>query len=292
MSDVQELIAKAEKKAKPSSGFFSFLGGSDSYRYEEAADLFVEAANLYRLRKELDKAGDTFLRAAECQVKATNEDEAGNTYIEAYKCFKTGSSPSQAAESLSKSIDIFTRRGQFRRGANFKFELAELQEQQLQDFPSAIDNYEIAGDWYLQDQAVALSNKSFIKCADLKALNGDYLEATEILKKVVENSLGNKLSQWSLKEYLLKIGLCYLAAGDVVAADKSLNESQSLDSSFSQSREFELLSNLIEAVREGDPDKLSQKIYEYDRFNKLDHWKTTVLLKVKNTIVEADDDLL
>lgn len=123
-------------------------------------------------------------------------------------------------------------------------------------------------------------------------MNGDYLEATEILKKVVENSLGNKLSQWSLKEYLLKIGLCYLAAGDVVAADKSLNESQSLDPSFSQSREFELLSNVIEAVREGDTEKLSQKIYEYDRFNKLDHWKTTILLKVKNTIVEADDDLL
>lgn len=117
----------------------------------------------------MDQAGDTFLRAAECQIQASNEDEAGNTYIEAYKCFKTGSSPAQAAESLAKSIDIFTRRGQFRRGANFKFELAELQEQQLQDYPSAIANYETAGDWYLQDQAIALSNKSYIKCADLKA---------------------------------------------------------------------------------------------------------------------------
>lgn len=240
----------------------------------------------------MDTAGDTFLKAAECQLKASNEDEAGNTFIEAYKCFKTGTAPAKACEALSKSIDIFTRRGQFRRGANFKFELAELQEQQLQDFPNAIANYETAGDWYLQDQAIALANKSFLKCADLKALNGNYLEATEILKKVVENSLGNKLSQWSLKEYFLKIGLCYLAAGDVVAAEKSLHESQSLDSSFAQSREYELLGNVIEAVKEGDPEKLSQKIFEYDRFNKLDTWKTTILLKVKNTIVEADDDLL
>lgn len=244
------------------------------------------------MRKELDNAGNTFLRAAECQLKASNEDEAGNTFIEAYKCFKTGTSPTKACDALSKSIDIFTRRGQFRRGANFKFELAELQETQLQDYENAIANYETAGDWYLQDQAVALANKSYLKCADLKALDGKYLDATDILKKVVDSSLGNRLSQWSLKEYFLKIGLCYLAAGDVVAAEKSLTESQSLDSSFSQSREFDLLSNLIESIKEGDSEKLSQKIFEFDRFSKLDKWKTTILLKVKNTIVEADDDLL
>lgn len=101
------------------------FSGSDSYKFEEAADLCVQAATIYRLRKELNLAGDSFLKAADYQKQAGNEDEAGNTYVEAYKCFKSGGNSVNAVNSLENAIKIFTQRGQFRRGANFKFELGE-----------------------------------------------------------------------------------------------------------------------------------------------------------------------
>ena len=109
------------------------FSGSDSYKFEEAADLCVQAATIYRLRKELNLAGDSFLKAADYQKKAGNEDEAGNTYVEAYKCFKSGGNSVNAVDSLENAIQIFTHRGQFRRGANFKFELGQI----LQVFTSA-----------------------------------------------------------------------------------------------------------------------------------------------------------
>ncbi|SCV02059.1 LAMI_0G15500g1_1 [Lachancea mirantina] len=292
MSDPQRLIQQAQKKAQPSSGFMKLFGASDSYRYEEAADLYVEAANLYRLRKELDTAGATFLDAAECQQKAGNDDEAGNTFVEAFKAFKSGSSPFKAAQALSKAIEIFTRRGQFRRGANFKFELAEILESDLQDYPGAMEAYETAADWYAQDQALALANKSYLKCADLKALDAKYIDACDIYRKVIQNSLGNRLSQWSIKEYYLKLVLCYMAADDQVAAQKSLNEAVSEDSNFASSREHELLTALIECYSAGDVEHFSAKVYEFDRYSKLDKWKTTVLLKIKDSMASADDDLL
>ncbi|SCU93357.1 LAME_0F03510g1_1 [Lachancea meyersii CBS 8951] len=292
MSDPQLLVQKAQKKAQPSSGFMKLFGASDTYKYEEAADLYVEAANLYRLRKELDAAGDLFLEAAACQIKAQSEDEAGNTFVEAFKAFKAGSSPVKACEALNKAIDIFTRRGQFRRGANFKFELAELLESDLQDYSGAVAAYEAAADWYSQDQALALANKAYLKCADIQALEGRYIEACDVYRKVIANSVGNRLSQWSLKEYFLKTALCYLAADDQVAAQRTLLEAQEQDSNFSGSREHELISALLEACAEGDSEKLSAKVYEFDRFAKLDKWKTTILLKIKDSIASADDDLL
>ncbi|CCK71029.1 alpha-soluble NSF attachment protein SEC17 KNAG_0F03670 [Huiozyma naganishii CBS 8797] len=292
MSDPVELLARAEKKGVPSSGLKKFFGGSGSYKFEEAADLCIQAANVYKLRKQLQPAGDAFVKAAQYQIQAGNEDDAGNVYIDAYKSYKAANSPRDAVTSLDIAIGIFTKRGQFRRGANFKFELGEVYETDLHDYAAAIDAYETAGEWYAQDQAMALANKSYLKCADLKALDNRFMDASELYSKLIANSMGNRLSQWSLKEYYLKKGLCQLAATDSVAARRTLQEGQQEDPNFADSREFTLLQNLVEAYDENDTERLSSVAFDYDKFSKLDKWKTTILLKIKETIAKAEDDLL
>ncbi|AMD20414.1 HDL330Wp [Eremothecium sinecaudum] len=290
-SEAKILIEKAEKKAQPTAGFMKWLSGGDGYRLEEAAELYVEAGNLYRLSKQLEKAGDTFIRAAQCQIDANNEDEAGNMFVEAFKCYKK-SNPASACKSLDKAVDIFTRKGQFRRGAYFKYELAEIQEMDLQDYQSATNNYETAGDWYLQDQAVALSNKAFLKCADLLTLDHQHLRAAELYQKVIANSLGNRLSQWALKDYYLKVALCYLAAGDTVAAQKTVSDAKQEDPSFGASHENDFLVQIVEDVKQSDVEGFTAHVTEFDKFNKLDKWKTSVLLQIKESLAEAEDDLL
>lgn len=236
--------------------------------------------------------GDAFSKAATFQIKAGNEDDASNIFIDSYKCYRSSGNSSDAVNSLTMAIDLFTKKGQFRRAANFKFELGEILENDLNDYVKAIEAYETAGEWYSQDQSVALANKCYIKSADLKALNGQYIEASDLYSKLIKNSIGNRLSEWSLKEYYLKKGLCQLAATDNVAATRTLQEGQHDSPNFADSREATLLKSLIDCVTEGDAEKLSETVFEFDKFSKLDKWKTTILLKIKDTISQAEDDLL
>ncbi|CAM9014733.1 unnamed protein product [Wickerhamomyces anomalus] len=289
MSDPESL---ADKKAASKQSFLGgIFGSSKAYQLEEASDLYVQAANIYRLRKQGQKAGECFEKAAKAQLQNDSKDEAANTLVDAFKSYKSEDAAS-AARVLEQAIEFFTLRGQFRRAANFKNDIAQIYEEELFDIPKALQSYQDAGDWYESDNAQALANKAFLKCADLNALDGKYIEANEIYKKIVKNSLNNNLSRWSLKDYFVKIVLCYLAADDKVAANKYLEETLTLDSSFQSTREYKLLRDVVDAVGEGDAQKLANTLYEYDQFSKLDKWKTTILLKIKNTIIEADDDLL
>ncbi|KAH3667016.1 hypothetical protein WICMUC_005363 [Wickerhamomyces mucosus] len=269
----------------------SLLGSSQQYKYEEAGDLYIEAANKYKLSKQLGLAGQAFEKAANAQIKADSKDEAGNTLVDAFKSFKN-EDPASAARVLEQAIEIFTTRGQFRRGANFKMDLAQLYEEDLIDLPKALQAYEDAGDWFETDGAQALANKAFIKSADLNALSGNYFKANDIYKKIVKNSLNNSMSKWSLKDYFFKIVASYLAAEDLVAAEKYLDESLQLDSSFQSTREYKLLTEIIRAVGDGDVEKFSNALYEFDQYSRLDKWRTTILLKVKDTIGADEENLL
>lgn len=63
------------------------------------------------------------------------------------------------------------------------------------------------------DNAEALANKLFLKVADLAALEGDYYKAIQQYERVAKSSINNNLMKWSVKEYLLKAGICHLATG-------------------------------------------------------------------------------
>lgn len=58
-----------------------------------------------------------------------------------------------------------------------------------------------------------LSNKLYLKVADLAALEGDYYKSIEHYEKVARSSISNQLMKWSVKDYFLKAGICHLASG-------------------------------------------------------------------------------
>jgi alpha-soluble NSF attachment protein len=78
---------QAEKKASKSKGGLFSLGSS-STKYEEAAEIYVEAANAFRLQKLLVESGQAFEKAAEMQLKSDEKDDAANTLVEAYKVYR------------------------------------------------------------------------------------------------------------------------------------------------------------------------------------------------------------
>ena len=290
MSDPRSLIAEAEKLLKPQLGFFLFLSGSSaSMRKEDATDLYIQAANLYRLKKDFNLAGAQFVKAAEIQESLGNHNDTANHLVEAYKCFK-GVSLTDAISSLSKAIHIFlTQNGQFRRAANFTMDLAELYES-VNDYENASKSYEQAGDYFTTDHAEALATKAFLKCADLYALNGNYKRAVELYDNIIKNLLGNSLSRWSLKDYFFKVVLCVLCMDDVIEAHKRKDQFLQDDPSWGQSREYKLVEGILESIDQGDVEGFSDKVFDFDQFSKLDKLKTQLLLKVKNSVVAKDDD--
>jgi tetratricopeptide (TPR) repeat protein len=144
---------KAEKKAQSRGGLF---GGGGSSRFEEAAELYTQAANAFRLQKLGKEAGQALERAASMQMKTDERDDAANTLVEAYKSYRR-TDPADAARVLKQAIALFTGKGNFRRAAGYQFNLAELYEMETELFrpEEALDAYDSAAEWYASDQADA-----------------------------------------------------------------------------------------------------------------------------------------
>lgn len=264
-------------------------GGFD--KYEEAADLYREAANGFRLQRDALSAGQAYEKAAEALKKSEIKDSAASALVDAYKSYRK-EYPQDAARVLQEAINLFTKRGGFRRAADYEMDLGAIYETDLKDLDGAITAYGNAGEWYYQDNAEALSNKAFLKLADIAALNGDYRTSYDKLEQVAKNSLNNSLSKWSLKDYFLKAGLCHLAENDMVASEKAVEQYIDMDPSFASTREYKLLEALIQACKDGDEQAFTNSLWEYDQFNKLDNWKVSITLKIKEQIQNAEDDLL
>jgi alpha-soluble NSF attachment protein len=101
----------------------------------------------------------------------------------------------------------------------------------------------------------------WLKTADLVALDGkDYYKAIELYEKVAKTSIQNNLMRWSVKEYLLKAGICQLCTGDQVGVNAALDRYRDLDPSFVQQREHQLLVDLTQAVQDGDQEMFADKV--------------------------------
>ena len=85
-SPAQTLLEKADKKANSSTGWFS----SSSTKFEEAGDLYHQAANSFKLEKLYREAGDAFSKEAECREKCNETNDAANAWWNAAKAYKRG----------------------------------------------------------------------------------------------------------------------------------------------------------------------------------------------------------
>lgn len=142
---------------------------------------------------------------------------------------------------LQQAINHYISKGNFRRAATHQQNLAEIYEIELGDEKRAADAYETAAGWFESDHAEAyvsettpqhleellgmkkeadgelfdesrLANKLFLKVADLAAIAGDYQKSIEYYERVAKSSISSNLMKWSVKDYFLKAGICYLAA--------------------------------------------------------------------------------
>ena len=147
-------IFKADKAASGAGGGFSLFGGRQE-KWEGAADLYTQAANAFRMAKQNKEAGQAFERAAAIQTNNLKEpDDAANTLVEAFKVYRK-TDPLDAARCLDVAINHYTSKGNFRRAATHKQNLAEVYETEIGDLKKAMESYELAAGWFESDNAEA-----------------------------------------------------------------------------------------------------------------------------------------
>lgn len=140
--------------------------------------------------------------------------------------------------------------------------------------------------------SIRLANKLYLKVADLAALQSapDYHKAIAHFERVAASSINSNLMKWSVKDYLLKSGICLLALNDPVAFSRAMEKYRDMDNSFASTREHQLLVDLAEAVQKGEQEEFQDALFKYDQLSKLDKWKTTILLRIKSAIEEQGED--
>lgn len=272
-----EWMDKAEKRLKS----FSLFSGGNA-KFEDAADYYVKAANLFKVAKKWDLAADGFLKAAECQLKTSSKHEAATNYINAANCYKK-TNPNDRIKYLKAAVELFTDEGRFSIAAKQLKEIAEFLESEM-EFEKAIDEFQQAADFFEGEGSTSQANQCLLKVAHLSAHLERYDKAVELFENVARTSLENNLLKWGVKEYFLKSILCQLASDDTVSAKKALEKYQEWDVSFSSQRECKFLEEIIGAVENLDVDAFTQAVVEYDSISKLDQWKTSILLKIKKAI--------
>lgn len=287
--DPRALLQKADKTLSGAGSGFSFFGGREE-KYQNAADLYIEAANAYRMQKMNREAGQAFEKAAAVQTNNLHEpDDAANTLVDAFKVYRK-ENPEDAVRCLEIAVNQYCKKGNFRRAAQHKENMGEVFENEIGDTKRALESYEAAAGWFEGDNAGALANKLWLKVADIAALESDYYKAIEQYEKVASASVGNNLMRYSVKDYFLKAGICHLATGDIVAVNRALEKYRELDPTFPSTREHQLLVDLAGSLEGGDQDAFTDQLFQYDQMSKLDKWKTTILLRIKETIQEAGED--
>jgi len=279
-SKADDLMEKADKKLKSFSLF------SSSGKWEDASDMYTKAANLYKIDKKWDKAGEAYSKSSECHLKLQSKHEAASNYINAANCYKK-SNITEAMTCIRQAIEFYTDEGRFSIAAKHQKELAELYESSS-DLENAISAYQLASDYYEGEGSGSSANQCLLKVALFSAQLERYDKAIELYEKIGADSIDNNLLKWSVKDYLFRAGLCHLAKGDIVSADRALERYQDMDATFSSQRECKFLTEILNACKAYDVDAFTSAVVEFDSITKLDSWKTSVLLKIKKSIKEED----
>ncbi|XP_076131384.1 N-ethylmaleimide-sensitive factor attachment protein, alpha a isoform X2 [Alosa pseudoharengus] len=260
-----------------------------SSKAEDACDMYVRAANMFKMAKNWNAAGNAFCKAARLYLRVDNKLNAAVSFIDAGNAFKK-SDPEEAVKCLGQSIEIYTDMGRFTIAAKHHVTTAEIYESELLDIEKAVAQYEQAADYYKMEEATSAGNKCLMKVATYAAQLEQYQRAIEIYEQIGTYAMDSTLLKYGAKDYFFKAALCHFCV-DMLNAKLAIQRYEEMFPAFSDSRECKLVKKLLNAHEEESVDAYTDAIKEFDSITKLDQWQTTMLLRIKKTIQDDESDL-
>lgn len=280
-SEAKRLLQEAEAACQPRKWLFF----SSAPNYSEASELYNRAGNALKSSREWREAGDAFRKAADMDVREGEVDESARKLLNAASCYKK-CDPAAAVVAIQEALEVLLRAGRFHLAAAHEKEIAEIYDTQLEDPKNALLYYEKAAERYAGEDSLATAQSCRIKAATLAALSGDPTKAAMMFENAASESVSDQLRKYSVRDYLLKAGLCRLCEEDRIAAKRAIEGYPAIDTSFASTREFKLLTDLTAAIDAGDVEEFTDLVTSFDKTHSLDDWKTKILLKIKNSINE------
>lgn len=285
-----DLMKQAQsKRSGGGGGLFGLFksGGKD----EEAAELYVKAANTYKIGKHWKQAGDAFKEAASSHSNKSSRHDAATALVDAANCYRKVSAQ-EAVDCLRQAIDIYTDMGRFTIAAKHHMSIAEIYESDLADPKKSAEHYEKAADFYRGEESNASASKCDAKVAHLAADAGDYVKAAKIFEELGKSAMENSLLKYGAKDHFFKASLCHFNI-DVLNCQQALQKFAELHPAFTDSREYKLMTRLVETANPEEPnlEEFTKAVTEYDSISRLEPWTTKRLNSVKKTLKSEDVDL-
>lgn len=280
-----QFIKEAEKKAKPAGGgLFGMFGGGKN---DDACELYIKAANLFKMAKKWTQAGQAFVKSAELNLaKGDAKHDAASNYVDAATCYRK-TDCRLAVDCLLKAAEIYTDMGRFTMAAKHHMSIAELYETDLNDLEQTMYHYEKSADYYKGEESKSSANKCMLKVAQYAAQLQQYRKAIDIYEEVGKAAVDNSLLKYSAKDYFFKALLCYLSM-DLLDAQHALKRYDDLFPSFTDTREHKLIHSCMLALETENADDFTAAVKDYDKISRLDQWTTTMLLRIKKKCGEGE----
>jgi alpha-soluble NSF attachment protein len=287
-ADADTNKAQAEQKVK--GGFLRCFAGIQ--RFEEAIELYEQAANQYKQSKQWPEAADCMLQSALCAAKCSDPKEEARFYQEAGNLCKRFSSR-KATEYKELAAGMYKQTGQLVNAAKLYKEIAEMFESEEIDYVETLRYYQMAADMFdLDEHSKSNMSTCTIKIAEYSAKSGDskdLQQAIKIFETEGAKALKNNLTQYNAKEHYFRAGILHLSTGDTVMIKIALDKYGCEDPRFAGSREGDLLNHLSIALETHDVELFEEKLQDYNSATNLDAWKIEFLLKAKNHLQLGGD---
>jgi alpha-soluble NSF attachment protein len=283
-SKANSLMSEGESSLRRSS-IWGFM--DPSKKYEEAKDKFQKAANIYKMNKNWDGAAKAFERVADMAEHLDAPHEVIAAQTEAAEMY--GRYDKRKATQLYKNIATKNcEAGRFQRAAQMLDSAGALLEEDG-DLGEAVECYAKAADYHFNDRANSKGNKSLEKVALISSELGNFTDAAKVFEQLGYTSLESSLLKFGAKKHFLHAGFCYLGKGDTVAAQVGLGRYLAADPTMKDTREHKLLATLITAYESSDLESFTEELASYDRVMTLDRWETSILLKVRKALDDANN---
>ena len=231
---------------------------------------------------------EAYDKCAQCHIKLSSPHEAATQLVAAADMFRRVE-PASSITYYQKAISMFCEMGRFSTAAKHCEMIGDLYEKD-NNVEEAITFFQQAGDYYMGEDATSKANKCFDKVAKHSATLSRYDKASEIFENLAGACLEKNLLKFNARNQFLHAGDCLLARGDLVASRQSIDRFKDMDYTFADSRECKLLENILTSYEDYNVDEYADHLYAYDSVSPLDPWLTSILLRVKNAMVEEGEE--
>jgi alpha-soluble NSF attachment protein len=293
MTKGDDLYQQALNAIKKSSSLLSKVFGQSEVALETAADLLKRSATAFKLEKNYARAAESYLKAAEVLIaqRAASYD-VNNSYIEAARCYiKTGSVDEGIGIMELKALPSIIDEGSLIRAAKLYTEMANVC---LDEKEKAIKYFEEAARYYQMENATTTYIASLEQVATLSCQidTPNYNRSIELFASIGKEAADNQNLKYQTTDYFFNCIILCLAKDDIVCATNYLEEFANIYYPFTNTREYKLLQDIICVYPDNNVTAFTDAVFNYDQISRLNPWRTSILLTIKNNMNTCDVNIL